>query len=273
VLSASLMALNSAFWRRFAYRYAAVVIKLIPDINSPSGKNCLHTSSINCVVSRLTCILYIILCCTDHVLGTDTCVTNMCTESSGTIAVFLTDTTPGCSGNADNYLVSKCGVGYSGTTCDIDCGSIYSWSGSYWEAQGCSILGNLCGAQGECDSSVSNVCLEAPPPTPSPAPSPTSSSKHLPAGAIVGGVCSFIVVCILIIGCIHLGGGGDGGGGGGGGGGSTFNPLEHEGHVRGGGGHNNHDDWPSTTYPQQPWHPNFPFKRDDTMPLKPLDQR
>jgi len=163
----------------------------------------------------------------------------MCTESSGTIAVFLTDTTPGCSGNADNYLVSKCGVGYSGTTCDIDCGSIYSWSGSYWEAQGCSILGNLCGAQ----------------------------------GAIVGGVCSFIVVCILIIGCIHLGGGGDGGGGGGGGGGSTFNPLEHEGHVRGGGGHNNHDDWPSTTYPQQPWHPNFPFKRDDTMPLKPLDQR
>ena len=92
----------------------------------------------------------------------------MCTESLGAVAVFLTDTSPGCLSNADNYLVSKCGVGYSGTTCNVDCNSIYSWSGSYWKANGCSILGNTCGVQGECDASVSNVCQEVSTPSPQP---------------------------------------------------------------------------------------------------------
>src|SRR6267154_1379649 len=40
------------------------------------------------------CIFYIITFCVSHVFATDICVTNMCTESSGGVAVFLTGTTP-----------------------------------------------------------------------------------------------------------------------------------------------------------------------------------
>jgi len=113
---------------------------------------------INPHVSRLVCILYVIVFGMGHVLALDTCVIYMCTESSGAIAVYLTDTSPGCVSPAQNYMISKCGVNYSGRTCYVDCNSIYSWSGSYWRAAGCNGLGNPCGVQTECDSSVLNVC-------------------------------------------------------------------------------------------------------------------
>lgn len=140
------------------------------NINTPSPEKGRQTGTpsqtikplcrniINPHVSRLVCILYVIVFGMGHVLALDTCVIYMCTESSGAIAVYLTDTSPGCVSPAQNYMISKCGVNYSGRTCYVDCNSIYSWSGSYWRAAGCNGLGNPCGVQTECDSSVLNVC-------------------------------------------------------------------------------------------------------------------
>jgi hypothetical protein len=136
----------------------------------------------NSRVPRLACILYLLACCTIHAAAQvgAVCVINLCMEKSGVIAVYLTDTTPACASNAANYLVSKCGVDYKATTCNVDCGSIYSWYGAYWHAMGCSTLGNPCGSQGECPSSVANVCQTASTlgliaPSPTPGPPPTSA--------------------------------------------------------------------------------------------------
>ena len=135
---------------------------------------------------------------------------DLCTEADGTIAVYLTDTT--CSAQAANYLTSKCGVGYSNTTCLVDCNSIYSWTGSYWKAQGCNTLGNPCGAQGECSASVSNVCQAAASAT----PSPSAPSSSLNGGQISGVVVGiFFGLCALIGLFCYCGGSGGGGGGGG----------------------------------------------------------
>ena len=128
-------------------------------------------------VPQLAPIL-LIVCRFDPVLAVNNCVTYTCTESSGgVVAVFLTDNTPGCSDNAANYLVSKCGAGYSGTTCNVDCNGIYAYSGSYWKAEGCTTLGNPCGAQGECDSSVLNVCQNSQSSTPTSTSSPRSTGS------------------------------------------------------------------------------------------------
>ena len=122
--------------------------------------------------------ILLIMCRIGPGLAVNNCVTYMCTESSGgVVAVFLTDNTPGCSGNAANYLVSKCGVGYSSTTCNVDCNGIYAYSGSYWKAEGCTTLGNPCGAQGECDSSVLNVCQNSQSSTPTSTSSPRSTGS------------------------------------------------------------------------------------------------
>jgi len=245
----------------FGSEHSVVYIDCNNNINPPSREKGLQNlkplcrNVINSRVPRLSGILYIVMCCTGHVFATGICITNMCMEGSGAIAVFLTDTTPGCSSNAENYLVSKCGVGYNATTCNVDCNSIYSWSGSYWNAQGCSILGNPCGAQGECSSSVSDVCEEAPTPTPSPTSAPTQISTGAIAGGTVGG---FIVICILVAGCMYCGG--SGGGGGGGGGSSRGGGIEEDLPTTPGG-------WRDSRF-QNPAYPHRP--RDD-MPIRPKD--
>jgi hypothetical protein len=131
---------------------------------------------INSRVPQLSCILYIIMYCHVQVLAVSTCVDYMCMESSGSVvAVYLTDTTPGCSSAAANYLVSKCGVGYTEISCNVDCSSIYAWNGGYWNAAGCNLLGNPCGPQGECPSSVLSVCQ-----TPTPSSMATSTPSTIP---------------------------------------------------------------------------------------------
>ena len=120
---------------------------------------------------QLACILHIV-CRMGHVLAVKDCVTYMCTEDSGgVVAVYLTDATPGCSSSGADYMVSKCGVGYNQTTCNVDCSGICAYSGSYWHVEGCTILGpGPCGAQGESDSSVLNVCQDSQSPTPPTSP-------------------------------------------------------------------------------------------------------
>jgi hypothetical protein len=151
--------------------------------------------------------------------STAPCVIDLCTEGDGDIAVYLTDTT--CSSEL-SYCTSKCGVGYSGTTCNVDYSSIYSWYGSYWEAEGCNNLGNPCGGQGECPSSVANVCQNAISASPSPSASQSSStaspssSTSIPpnktpviAGAVIGTICGIAVLLGWYHYCIrvHAGGG------------------------------------------------------------------
>jgi hypothetical protein len=78
-------------------------------------------------------------------------------------------------------LVSKCGVGYTEISCNVDCSSIYAWSGGYWNAAGCNLLGWPCGPQGECPSSVLSVCQSTQTPTPSQTAASTSSTVPLSA--------------------------------------------------------------------------------------------
>jgi hypothetical protein len=134
-------------------------------------------NTIKSYVPGLSCILSVIMYCPVRVLAADTCINYMCTESSGgVVAVYLTDNTPGCSSAAANYLVSKCGVGYTQISCNVDCSSIYAWNGGYWTAAGCTLLGNPCGPQGECGSSVLSVCQSSQ----APAPSPTAAATGMP---------------------------------------------------------------------------------------------
>src|SRR5262245_62170094 len=70
-----------------------------------------------------------------------------------------------------------------------NCSSIYSWHGSYWQAEGCTLLGNPCGAAGECPSSVANVCQNVTSSSPSPSPSPRHHRKN-PCDCWSGRCCS-----------------------------------------------------------------------------------
>jgi hypothetical protein len=131
-------------------------------------------------------LVLILALATQSVFAVNTCVIDMCTEASGNIQVALWDSSDGsdCQDWAQNVLTSSCGVGFQETQCYVDCSGIYSWSGAYWGAMGCSGLGWPCGSTQVCSSSVSDVCQIAAGTTSSQTTTTTSGNSNTSPSAL-----------------------------------------------------------------------------------------